>query len=353
MNNKRWLIVVFSVITIVLVTGSLVMVLPPKDYSYTKLVDGIEITSYKGDGGEVTIPSKIKGKPVTSIGRQAFRDCQHLRSVTIPQGVKSINDQAFYNCDRLESVMIPNSVVRIGNEAFSSCEGLPSIIIPNSVEEMGENPFFGSKGLQLITVEKGNNKFKSIEGVLYSVDMSTLFAYPIGKQDANFIIPDSVTTINKSAFSHCETLYSVIIPSNVKSIGLGAFSNCKNLKGIDIPEGVTSIENWTFEGCSSLASVEIPESVMNIGEAAFADSGLTSITIPNSVTNIEEKTFIGCEGLEVITIPESVRSIGDRALKNCSRLSDVFFSGTRAQWDTISKGIENDILNYANIHTRD
>lgn len=45
------------------------------DYNYTVLTDGtVEITKYIGDDVDVVIPSKIKGKKVTSIGAWAFEE---------------------------------------------------------------------------------------------------------------------------------------------------------------------------------------------------------------------------------------------------------------------------------------
>ena len=55
---------------------------------------------------------------ITSIGKNAFRDCTSLASVTIPNGVTSIGGQAFDGCSSLASITIPDSVTSIGNYAF-------------------------------------------------------------------------------------------------------------------------------------------------------------------------------------------------------------------------------------------
>ncbi len=79
----------------------------------------ITITDYPTYAtGAVEIPATIIGKPVTSIGDSAFRDCSGLTSVTIPEGVTSIGDMAFSGCSGLTSVTIPASVTSIGNYAF-------------------------------------------------------------------------------------------------------------------------------------------------------------------------------------------------------------------------------------------
>src|ERR1017187_1999006 len=77
---------------------------------YATTNDSITITNYSGPGGDVTIPNRINGLPVTSIGDFAFSGVSSLTSVTIPNSVTSIGYRAFEDCTSLTSVAIPNSV---------------------------------------------------------------------------------------------------------------------------------------------------------------------------------------------------------------------------------------------------
>lgn len=52
---------------------------------------------------EIIIPEKHKGKKVTAIAENAFKDAK-LQSITIPDGITSIDKYAFSNCDNLTSV---------------------------------------------------------------------------------------------------------------------------------------------------------------------------------------------------------------------------------------------------------
>ena len=137
-------------------------------------------------------------------------------------------------------------------------------------------------------------------------------------------IPDSVTRIGHDAFRGCESLTSIDIPSSVKYIDFGAFSGCNSLTSVTIPSSITSISSHLFSGCSSLTSVTIPNDVESIGWGAFSGcTSLTSITIPNGVTSIDDYVFSGCTSLTSITIPKGVKSIGEYAFSDCENLTSI------------------------------
>ena len=249
---------------------------------------------------------------------------EQIKTVTINNGVTSINGYAFHYCSKLTSVTIPSSVIEVVEWAFSDCTGLTAIDVAV------DNPAYASE-----------------DGVLFNKLKTSLIRYPQGKQDVNYTIPNSVTTIGvnafvqcarlisiaipnsvtsigESAFYDCSGLTSIAIPNSVTSIGYRAFSGCSNLESIVIPNGVTSIEVNTFYGCSGLTTITIPNSVTTIGSCAFWDcSGLTTITIPNSVTSIGSCAFWGCSGLTSITIPSSVTTIEENTFWGCSGLTSI------------------------------
>ena len=96
--------------------------------------------------GDIVIPSTITYNDtiynVTSIGSSAFKYCENLKSVVIPNSVTTIEDEAFAECKYLRSITIPNSVTTIKDRAFYHCTFcLTSITIPNSVTSIGEEAF--------------------------------------------------------------------------------------------------------------------------------------------------------------------------------------------------------------------
>ena len=297
----------------------------------------------------VTIPNSV-----TYIGDWTFSGCSGLTSVTIPNSVTYIGESAFSSCANLTSIVvkagnatydsrdncnaiirsksntlisgcsitnIPNSVTSIGNYAFFGCGGLTSITIPNSVTSIGNRALRGCTGLTSIVVESGNATYDSRDNCNAIIESATNTLI-IGCKSTN--IPNSVSSIGKSAFEDCTSLTSVTIPESVTSIGGYAFYACTGLTSIEIPNSVITIGESAFRHCRGLTSVTIPESVTSIGGYAFlACTGLTSIEIPNSVTSIGESAFSNCTGLTSVNIGNSVTAIGESAFYYCGGLTSV------------------------------
>ena len=219
------------------------------------------VTAYRGAGGAVTIPSSIDGFVVTTIGR-AFRGCDALTRVEIPNSVTTIWEFAFIGCSSLTSVTIGNGVTSIGKRAFESCSSLTNITLPQCFD--------------------GNLKDIGCDANKVNVTFTDSASGPKTSTDWAY-------TLNIEKYSGAGG--AVEIPPNIDGrivtiIGDDAFKDCSSLTGVTIPDGVTSIGNNAFQDCSALTSVTIPPSVTSIGNRAFQDcSALTSVTIPRRFAN--------------------------------------------------------------------
>lgn len=182
------------------------------------------------------------GGGVTSIGKRTFENCRKLTAITIPDnvttieesafrlctslscldlggGVKSIEDSAFSSCNICD-LNIPDNVVTIGNGVFSGCSG--SINIGKGLTSMGTDAFTGK--LTEINADVENMTFASLDGVLFSKDMTKMLQYPKGCRRTSYVIPDGVKVIGTKMFFGCNDIIEITIPASVERIEDWAFS---------------------------------------------------------------------------------------------------------------------------------
>jgi len=216
----------------------------------------VKIRGYLGSSSQLTIPTKLGGLTVTSIGEPHI--CSNLTSVTIPDSVTFVEARPF----------------------FALCESLTKVIV--------------SPTHPTLTV---------VDGALISKPDKRLVWYPMASSASSYTIPQGIMVIENEAFAYCEKLTSVTIPDSVISIGDSAFIGCKKLTSVTLSYGVTTIGNHAFSHCISLSSMTIPASVTSIGDYAFASCwNLTQVTLPASVTSISDSAFSCCYGLKRIIV---------------------------------------------------
>ena len=215
-------------------------------------------------------------------------------------------------------VVIPDYVTSIGHGAFSVCDNLTSVTIPASVTSISESAFSRCKNLESITVDESNNNYKSIDGVLYTKDGTTLLQYSFGKTDESFTVPDGVTSITGYAFYDCRSLTSITIPDSVTYIERSAFFDCSNLVSLTIP--AMAISCFTYSDKIQTVVITSGDSIV-FNAFWFNGKNLTSVTIPDSVTSIDNCAFKDCTSLTSITIPASVTTLGLYVFEGCSSLT--------------------------------
>jgi serine/threonine protein kinase len=365
-------------------------------FSYTVKDGAVTIVKYTGPGGEVVVPEKLGGLPVTEIGQKAFLACVKMTRVALPSGLIRLGDNAFESCSGLTHVEIPSTVTDIGNLAFYRCNALTQITIPTSVTRIGDGAF-ACTGVRSVT----------IPNMVTSIGTRAFFGCT---SLADILIANSVTSIGGQAFLDCIKLTRVTIPASVTAIVPGLFNGCSALVEIKvdeanpvycsvdgvlidkknsilfqcpegkagtykIPEGVTTISRGAFANCTKLTGITIPDSVTSIGSGAFAGcKGLSSIHIPASVSNIEIDAFPGCIALTAITVdaanpfyssvegalfnkqktvlircpggkagdfemPETVTEIGDRAFSNCDKLMSIKVAAANPSYSSSADGV--------------
>ncbi len=259
---------------------------------------------------ELVVPDSI-----TSIGAYAF-EYSALGEITLPNSITVINDGTFSNCGSLKSITVPGSVTSIGKNAFTDCGLLEEVTIPNSVNVINESAFSGCSGLSSIT------------------------------------LPNSVTQIDDLAFESCMQLKTVVAPG-VKTLGNKVFTGCANLSSMTFSDEFTAMGSEVFNDCTSLTKITgwtVDNKLTTVTEKAFANApALTELHVPRDVKEIKQSAFEGCVALKNVGIPAACRTIEVGAYSGCP-VTDVYYEGTKEQWEAISIGASNESLKNATMH---
>ena len=340
-----------------------------------------------------------------SIGTSAFSNCNSLRTVKL-SGVNTIESGAFYGCDELVNLEMSDTLTTIEESAFCSCTSLKTVIFSDSVTTIADGSFTDCTGLESVTIGKGctsvtasaftrnvnlvkfdvsedNESYTSVDGVLYNKEKTAVVCYP-KSLSGEYVIPDTVTSIEKAAFENCNKLTKITIGSGVETVNPYAFNQCNllatvvfkdsdtankkicerafyycgSLTEVDFGNAVTSIGDYAFTICSKIKSLEFPDSLTSIGQFAFSpytdrtggtykESNLESVkfgtglkTIGNyafyddrkiskleftgdNLTSIGSYAFYDNLALEELNLSGDNVSIGDNAFNNCNKLKTV------------------------------
>lgn len=159
-----------------------------------EIKDGVLEKTLDDDNQEkVVIPNNV-----TAIGNGAFSSCTSITSINIPESVVSIGERAFEDCDSLATVNSTggNKLLRLLmllRKLISKEKN--SAVLSKNVQSIGKMAFVGCASLDSIEVDKKNNDYKTIDGILYDKDVKTLLMCPSGKEVLLFQIPSQLLVI--------------------------------------------------------------------------------------------------------------------------------------------------------------
>lgn len=244
------------------------------DYSYEILNDGtLRLYQYEGTDTNIVVPDTIDGRKVTVLGNSTFQYCTQasdIESVTLPDSLTTIEKNAFYNCEKLKSVTIPPNVSSIGLAAF--VEGLSESSL-TEIKVDPENPYFSEK-----------------DGVVFSKDGTKLIVFPSGRS-GDYQIPDGTVSVGDYAFYYCVNVSSITVPGSVRSLGEGAFGNCSSLTKAVLNEGLEEIGEYAFQSSSGIRDIIIPASVKSVGKNGLCLSSECRIRVLSTDTVWADDAF--------------------------------------------------------------
>lgn len=396
----------------------------PYSFEFKEVGDEVTLVRCNaGTATDIVVPDTYNGKPVTVIDDGAFTNVLYVeidgkqipRNVTLPVTIKKIGFMSFgLSCVAVTNLNELTSLEYIGAYAFALSELSGDIVLSDSVTYVGAsaftytaitslhlgknvnvpNPESSKKvvkymvggtlssfaqsvvlsttaaeksialccpDLKKITVDYQNPNYRSVGGLLYSKDMTKLYAYPSGKQNNVYVMPSTVTDfynafggfyispvvifgmtfdifdgsfiksdlVNSSKFS--SNLKTVVISDKVSEIVDIAFYNT-GIESIFIPKSVTTIGKKAFWHCTELTTVGFDRnsSFTSLPAECFKDcTNLKNVTF-GRIKYLESLVFGNCSSLERIDLT-NVLSIESTAFDGCTNLTDVVYQNTETE----------------------
>ena len=289
--------------------------------------------------------------------------------------VVALGEKAFSEAS-LSGITIPSSVKRIKFGCFQFAHSPSTINVPASVTDI-EALAFAAFNLTNINVDENNPNYRSIGGLLFSNDTSTIVECPMSKNGV-VTLPQSTRYIAPYAFAYCQNITNVVLHEGLFSIGYWAFVYNQRLNNIAIPSSVTHIDASPFVNCPALTNlsiaegnthyyldgvmiysadgdtlisahksadsvflsstlrvvngfggnsdvryVHVPDGVTTIGNEAFNGSSLVSIDLPSHLDFIDEYAFYYCQSLTRVGMPTTLDTMGEGCFKYCNQLTSI------------------------------
>ena len=164
-------------------------------------------------------------------------------------------------------------------------------VIPNAYEDLTK--------LEHISVEKGNKKYKSIKGVLYSKDGKELVYYPVAKKGTVFRIPNGVKEIGEMACFRQKYIKRLIMSNSVHEIGEYAFAQCASLKKVSLNKKLKILEYCAFYNEKGhWLTLSLPAGIEEVEIASLPvkeleiPAGVKKVELDEELSKIRAKTLI-------------------------------------------------------------
>ena len=312
---------------------------------------------------------------VTSIGAEAFRNCAQLKEITIPASVTEIGSRAFAGTSLSEFVIPAN--IPVNGEALEGIElsnirlsadatdeqvaewsaalkcpwydricrvGEESMLVKMPYEPLPEDNFEFDEESRTITAYVGTavdviiprtiggvpvenisyNAFENTRDYVHS-DMET------NQEEGDWvpmrcvILPETLKSIEDSAFTNCHDLETVICYAPLETTNKGLFSECQGLKKVVFVNGVLHMDNYLFNFCKNLETVWCKNQVDRIGIQTFGVTPMERLCV--DAKNIDMSAFAGMESLKEIHIRGGVEHMSLGAFAMLPSIETICLEG--------------------------
>ncbi len=243
-------------------------------------------------GNDSSLTGFVMPPALLSIGNYAFTNCSKIASITNNEVIQSIGSRAFSYITQLQDIVIPGSVVNLGSLAFYGLINARSVIveegtitrlpafffygytskskveeirIPSNITYIDQNALTNSLGTTAaINVSPENPNYTSVDGVLYSKDLTTLYKYPGASDRVYYHVPESVTSIGSYAVTNTFSLkYLDLRDTGIIFFPSSVFHKVNTQLYVNLPAGLSRIDTQAFNNTIT-AKTYIPDSVISV-----------------------------------------------------------------------------------------
>ena len=365
-----------------------------------ELLGDIELGDYSFTSTGIialTIPDKVK-----SVGTGAFSQCVNMVSINVPltlewtvsafNGTSKINSVTFngegnmpdytqetYNVtpwyeNRSNNIAftVSGNPTHIGAFVFAGQPNLTSFEIPASVTNLNPLAFADCYALAGLTVADGNTSYSASNGLVTSIDGTTLVLCTPALS-GKLTIPQGIARVGPYAIYNCSKITAMVIPSSVTELETNAISGCNALTSLTVPASLefndrdmicNTLQDVTITGSGkmtdynsasykytpwnqssaspvSLGAIDAPSSapfttvtlsdgITYLGAYSFYGcKAMSNIILPKTLEEIGAYCFTSCRSLpSTLEFPESLTTVGAHAFEGCSSISFMIFDGT-------------------------
>ena len=254
-----------------------------------------------GDNREVFHCAEYRIKDgVKILAANAFHNCQHLKSIFMPDSVIADKGSIFEGSKSLEEARVSVNLKNPDVAMFCGCSSLRYVELQEGLESIGENMFYGCTALKHIALPST---------ILYLFGDTFCVS---GIED--IALHEGIKEIGHDAFNGCYHLKKLVIPSTVEHIGSWLVQGHKEFEGITCKsskfrvedEALISNEEDSLLACwTKMTEYHLPASVKNI--RSVLNNQIETLYVDNPLDEIGSEAFIGCSSLKKIAYNATVR----------------------------------------------
>ncbi|MBR0387237.1 MAG: leucine-rich repeat domain-containing protein [Clostridia bacterium] len=222
------------------------------------------------EGASCYITTVVVHNGVTTIGRNAFNDCE-MYEISLPASILRVEENAFMNCRDLESVTYDGTYAAWTN--IDIAETGNEYLLAASLY-MDEDP---GSGVTWTYDENTRTLTFSGNGEMHNGDGEDPEWIDCMNTAQTVVIGDGIINVSDYAFREFTALERVTMADSVRRIGSCAFDGCTSLSSVQLSAQLIRIDSNAFFNCGALTSVTLPASLKIIGDLAFGECVLADI----------------------------------------------------------------------------